>query len=229
MIRVTPGAQVDVVAPFFASESDIRGFLLEKSPWLLEKLKFFRQKTQSQGDSQGIFLNKKWESGQEFLFLGKKYALSVDAIGESDQSSTQLHFDGTKWQAKTPVSLSEKQRHQQIKERFLVWYRMQAKEILGSRVFHFARLMGVSPKTISVKSPKRLWGSCNYRKQSINLNWQIIMSPLEVIDYVIVHELCHLNVPNHSKVFWSGVGKVLPDYQRQRQWLKENQKDMLLP
>ncbi len=150
-------------------------------------------------------------------------------MGASHDSATRLSFDGARWQAAVPENLSGVRGQEQIKERFLLWYRMQAKEILGSRVFHYARVMGVSPKAISIKSQKRLWGSCNFRAQSIHLNWQIIMSPMEVLDYVVVHELCHLKVPNHSKLFWSSVAQVLPDYSKQRQWLKVNQREMRLP
>ena len=106
---------------------------------------------------------------------------------------------------------------------------MQAKEILGSRIFHYARKMQVEPKSISIKDQKRIWGSCQYRKQSINLNWRIVMSPLDVLDYVIVHELSHLVVPDHSKRFWRKVEDILPNYKQSRQWLKQNQRSMLLP
>lgn len=173
--------------------------------------------------------NKVFEHGQEFLFLGKRLQLEIAQYSPRDFESTELSFDGKLWRAAVPSELSREERQNQLKERFSIWYRMQAKEILGSRVFHYGRLMGVWPKEISIKTQKRLWGSCNFRKQKIHLNWQIVMSPLEVIDYVIVHELCHLTVPNHSKFFWRSVQKILPDYQNQRSWLKINQKEMMLP
>ena len=167
--------------------------------------------------------------GQELLFLGKKLQLEIAEYSPRDFQSTELSFDGQRWRAAIPLGLSREERERQLKERFLIWYRRQAREILGGRIFHYARLLGVWPKKISIKTQKRLWGSCNFRKQKIHLNWQIVMSPLETIDYVVVHELCHLQVPNHSPLFWSSVQKILPDYKSQRSWLKVHQKEMLLP
>ena len=170
----------------------------------------------------------KLEHGQEFLFLGKKLQLEIAEYSPRDFQSTELSFDGKGWRAAIPLTLSRQERERQLKERFFIWYRMQAKEILGGRIFHYARLMGVWPKEISIKTQKRLWGSCNFRKQKIHLNWQIVMSPPEVIDYVVVHELCHLTVPNHSQLFWHSVQKILPEYKSQRSWLRVNQKEMML-
>ncbi|WDC85678.1 M48 family metallopeptidase [Caloramator sp. mosi_1] len=66
-----------------------------------------------------------------------------------------------------------------------------------------------------------MWGSCS-SKGNINLNWRLVMMPLDVIDYVIVHELCHLKHPNHSKGFWNLVREFMPDFEGKRRWLKEN-------
>ena len=170
----------------------------------------------------------KLEHGQKFLFLGKRLQLEIAECSPRDFQSTELSFDGKRWKAAIPFALSPEERERQLKERFFIWYRMQAKEILGGRIFHYARQMDVWPKEISIKTQKRLWGSCNFRKQKIHLNWQIVMSPLEVIDYVVVHELCHLKVPNHSKLFWHSVQKIIPEYKSQRSWLRVNQEEMML-
>ena len=140
-----------------------------------------------------------------------------------------MTFDGFKWVVRIPRHLSLAERQEDIKERLIQWYRLQAKEILGGRVFHFARIMKLGPQEIHVKTQKRLWGCCNYHKQTISLNWQIVMAPLAVVDYVVVHELCHLKIPNHSKQFWQKVEEVLADYQRHRSWLKINAEEMVLP
>ena len=82
---------------------------------------------------------------------------------------------------------------------------------------------------VNVRTQRRIWGSCHPRTKKIFLNWQIIMAPIEVIDYVIVHELCHLLVANHSKRFWSKVARFKPDYKEQIRWLRSNAFDMVLP
>lgn len=174
-------------------------------------------------------MKKVFEHGQKFLFLGKRLQLEIAEYSHRDFQSTKLSFDGTRWMATVPFALSCHERECHLKERFLGWYRRQAEEILGGRVFHYARLMGVWPKEIAIKTHKSLWGSCNFRKQKIHLNWQIVMSPTEVIDYVVVHELCHLTVPNHSKLFWHSVQQILPDYKSHRAWLRIHQKEITHP
>ena len=87
--------------------------------------------------------------------------------------------------------------------------------------FLFARLMGVSYRNITIREQKTRWGSCSSEK-NLNFNWKLILAPPEVLDYVVVHELCHLKEINHSKAFWDEVGKVMPEYETYKLWLKEN-------
>ena len=157
--------------------------------------------------------------------MGKKYQLDVLQNGSR---SSRIVFDGNKWTVSLPNGLNPQECQARIKKELEKWYRLQAKEILGGRLFHYSRLMNAEPKRIVIKSQKRLWGSCNYRTQAIHLNWKIILSPLEVIDYVVVHELCHLFVPNHSKRFWTKVAKFIPDFKEQQKWLRTNFLDMSL-
>ena len=96
-----------------------------------------------------------------------------------------------------------------------------AKETITKRVSYFARLMGVSYRNITIREQKTRWGSCSSEK-NLNFNWKLILAPPEVLDYVVVHELCHLKEMNHSKAFWDEVGKVMPEYETHKLWLKEN-------
>ena len=221
MIQIDERSRVRVVVPFYARTPDIQRFLLSKSRWIVEKIKVKSRLAPAIGNQPYSQI----ETGAEFLFLGKKFPLELqeNQIESPDGKSplaVSLFFDGTKWRVLVPTILTTVQRHSQIKERLLIWYQMQAKEILGSRVFHYARIMGVEPKNITIKSPGRLWGSCNYRKQTIHLNWHIVMSPWEVLDYVIVHELCHLKEHNHSPAFWSLVAHAIPEYREARRELR---------
>ena len=151
--------------------------------------------------------------------MGKECSLN---IVEYNQKSVEINFDGSQWDIYLPQQTLQNGYAQAIKEKLIEWYRLQAKEILGGRVFHFARILGVEPQEIAVRTQKRLWGSCHPKNRKIHLNWQIVLSPREVIDYVVVHELCHLLVPNHSKQFWRKVEKVLSDFKQRRAWLREH-------
>ena len=138
-------------------------------------------------------------------------------------------FDGSQWLIRLPEVESGEPHRTHIRPKMIQWYQQQAKEIIGGRVWHYARIMNVQPQTIAIRNQRRIWGSCDYRKKSIRLNWQIVMTPLSVIDYVVVHELCHLAVPNHSPRFWRKVAQVIPDYLHRQKWLKDNAWELILP
>jgi predicted metal-dependent hydrolase len=116
-----------------------------------------------------------------------------------------------------------------IKRAMLAWYKQQAKEILGARLFSFSRRMRLEPRHVQIRTQKHIWGSCHHKRRSIHLNWQLVLTPFFVIDYVIVHELCHLIVPDHSRRFWQKVEEILPSYKADQKWLKDNALDLRLP
>ena len=97
----------------------------------------------------------------------------------------------------------------------------KALEYIPKRVSYFAKQIGVTYGRITIRNQKTRWGSCS-SKGNLNFNCLLMLTPPEVIDYVIVHELCHRKEMNHSGAFWAEVEKVLPDYKKQVKWLKEN-------
>jgi hypothetical protein len=219
-VSVDDRAAVKVASPFAMNERDIYRFIHEKAPWIVAKIKETKR-------NRDIVEQKEFGDGHEFLFLGRKYPVKVN---EADIKRSRILFDPTAgWSVSVPGGLTREQCRAQVKQKMLQWYLVQAKEILGGRIFHYSRLMAATPQKIAIRTQKRLWGCCDYRRQAIRLNWQIILSPMDVIDYVVVHELCHLKVPSHSKRFWNNVKKVMPDFQLQRRWLKTNHWDMVLP
>lgn len=204
-VTINDQAQIRVGAPLWVEEKRIEQFLRSKSSWISKK----------RGEASlrhNTLRRKTFTHGETFLFLGKEYPLNIRS---HQQKNVRISFDGTQWHVENgDVPL--------VKEKLVDWYRAQAKEILAGRVFHFARILGVEPKEIAVRTQKRLWGSCHPTSRKIHLNWQIVLSPLEVIDYVVVHELCHLLVANHSKQFWRKVEKAIPDFKERKAWLREH-------
>jgi predicted metal-dependent hydrolase len=96
----------------------------------------------------------------------------------------------------------------------------RAKMVFAERVAHYAPLIGVDYAKITVRRQKMRWGSCS-SKGNLNFNYRLMLAVPEVIDYVVVHEMCHLLHMNHSKEFWYSVEQILPDYKSRKQWLKE--------
>ena len=97
----------------------------------------------------------------------------------------------------------------------------KAKQVISQKVAHFAPLVGVSYGRITIRSQRSRWGSCS-GKGNLNFNCLLMLAPAQVVDYVVVHELCHRKEMNHSPRFWAEVESVFPEYRTAKQWLKEN-------
>ena len=110
---------------------------------------------------------------------------------------------------------------QKLTEQELEQLRDRAKELVTARVRYFAPIVGVTYTRITIRAQHTRWGSCN-GKGSLNFNCLLALTPPEVLDYVVVHELCHRKEMNHSPRFWQAVEGVLPDYKARREWLKAN-------
>ena len=100
-------------------------------------------------------------------------------------------------------------------------YRQAAKEYIPRRADYFAQRIGVSYERIRIAEQKTRWGSCSSRG-TLSFNWKLMLAPPKVLDYVVVHELCHLIEMNHSPRFWKLVEEIIPEYKEYRKWLKEN-------
>lgn len=218
-ITIDEKAQVLVRAPSYSAEKEIHAFIFEKSSWITSKLKA-ALKVKSKTET------RQFDHGYRFLFLGKNFPLQII---EKDVKRASIEFNGFKWICGIPRDLSPEQRRDIVKKKMVGWYRAQAQEVLGSRIFYYSRQMGIEPVKIAVRTQKRVWGNCEYRTRTIHINWQIILAPISVVDYVVVHEMCHMIVPNHSKKFWDKVESVLPNYKKEKLWLKDNYLNMLLP
>ncbi|MQY53614.1 MAG: DUF45 domain-containing protein, partial [Firmicutes bacterium] len=117
--------------------------------------------------------------------------------------------------------LSPKERKEIIKDALIKWYSSKSTEIIKQRINQYSKIMSVMPQEIKIKDQKKRWGSCS-KNGILRFNWRIAIAPISVVDYIVVHELCHLKVENHSADFWKLLSLVFPDYQRRREWLKNN-------
>lgn len=99
------------------------------------------------------------------------------------------------------------------------WYRDKAKEVISARIKYYQKFFSIAPADIKIREQKKRWGSCT-SKNELLFNWRSIMAKSHALDYIIVHEMCHMYYKNHSKDFWKLVSSVLPDYQIRKEWLR---------
>lgn len=126
-----------------------------------------------------------------------------------------------KFNLHVPTEFNIKINRDKIKIKIVVWYKEFALKTIEDRLPIFAAQLGLYPTEVKIRSYKSRWGAC--REDGIIIfNWRIIQAPVEITDYVIVHELCHLKFMNHSKQYWSLVESVYPNYKESRKWLKDN-------
>lgn len=108
-----------------------------------------------------------------------------------------------------------------LKTALVSWYRRMAHQTLREKTEYWGGIIGAHPSKITIRDPKTRWGSCS-AKAAISYSWRIITAPEEIIDYLVVHELCHLRIPNHSTQYWALLARYIPDYKERRRWLRQN-------
>ena len=159
-------------------------------------------------------------SGHGFKYLGRTYRLKVyrNGTGQTALRNGRLEV----W-----TSRNAKEKSNDIKQSLIDWYQRRAEEKFQERLKVYQKKVGISVSSLRLKDMKTKWGSCT-SKGKITLNWRLIFAPTRIIDYVVVHELCHLVCHDHSRRFWSKVMRLLPDYESRREWLKQNEHSLTL-
>ncbi|MFH1564046.1 MAG: SprT family zinc-dependent metalloprotease [Nitrospirota bacterium] len=189
----------------------IEKLLLKKRLWIHNKQNLVKERyAQTQP--------KKFVHGEEFLYLGNTYRLyivaenAVPLPGKPVPGEPVLFDEGFRL---SKAYLSE------ARKLFSDWYRKQAYQKIKERVDWYAHLFGLKYNKFGITNAQKRWGSCN-AKNNLHFSLRLIMAPLSVIDYVVIHELAHIKEKNHSKRFWDRVRTMIPDYQESKRWLREN-------
>lgn len=200
-ITITPKAEIIVRAPIGLSDEVIFDIVLKKRGWIKDKI------VQISSIKEKAFV-----PGEIFPFLGANYILQ----SSSSRNSIGINSD----QLEIPESFLG-----DAEKKLIEWYKKEALIILPERCANLSDNTKIRYSSIRITSAKRRWGSCGHRG-NINLSWRLAMCPIEVIDYVIIHELTHIEVRNHSKLFWDKVEELMPEYRNQELWLRKNSRSM---
>jgi len=211
--------KVEVVAPLRAAEHKIHQFVQTKQQWIIQTLaKIAANSLHHKKMAPAVYGH-----GAEIPYRGVSYKLSVQP---SKLKRIKIEF-GPEFTAHMPEALLVKDHSAEIKDALIRWMKKESKV----QVEHFVRLHAerkqLFPQTIKIKTQKSRWGSCGIHND-ININWLLVIAPPEVLEYVVVHELCHIRIRNHSAHFWDLVGEHLPDYKARRGWLKKHGSSLMM-
>ena len=190
-----------VRAPYYVNTSTIMGFVEEKQNWL-------QRQCSAVVAAKSKFFKITMSEGDIVKFLGEDYTINLCEVDSIILFGTYI---------KVPFAYSCAQ--------LTAWLKEKALALLQKRVSYYSIVMGVLPKEVKISGARTRWGSCSFNN-NINLAWHLIMCPLAVIDYVVVHELSHITNKSHDRAFWQRVAEILPNYREQEKWLKTNRKLM---
>jgi hypothetical protein len=223
--RKTLGLQVKqgkviVRAPDFLTDKQIHSFINEKSAWVKAKVDF--QKLQPE------LLPPSFIQGCSLLIHGERKNLTI-----AYQSRAQILNLSNEFCVILPIrnrmvndQLSSIEISQEkVKKQLEKWFKEQATSYLSTRLAELSEQTQLLPKSFKIRQYKARWGSCNNRGE-LSFNYLLMMAPFWVVDYVIVHELCHLRHLNHSKEFWRLVAQHSPNFQQAQDWLKNHQRQL---
>jgi len=206
-ITVLKNGEVILRTPYHTSMADLQHFAISKTPWIIDKLK-------------RVEVNQAKNQSKEntIRFMGEDYLIQVEpspllrnrGFCELAERTLSIYV---------PSNLTPKKQNIIIKSILENWYQTMAAEIFTERADIYAAQLNLKFQSIKLADPKRRWGSCD-KHGRIMFSWRAVMLPLELIDYLIIHELCHILHFDHSKLFWHAVEKILPDYKIHRKQLR---------
>lgn len=198
-ITVDQDGSLLLSAPEGSVERDLRAFVREKRYWVYTKL---AEKAQLQRQVP----RKEFVDGEGFLYLGRSYRLKLVA----DQQEPVRLLNGR--------FLLRRELAEQGREQFIAWYSARGRDWLSARASEHASRLEVAPAGVKVQDLGYRWGSCG-KGGWLYFHWKTMLLPRPIAEYVVIHELAHLNVPHHAPEFWRRLERALPDYERRKGWL----------
>ncbi|MCA1065784.1 SprT family zinc-dependent metalloprotease [Rossellomorea sp. AcN35-11] len=196
--------QIEVHAPKGTQDEAVFRLLEDKWELILEK----SQERKDRLEGPQI---KSYAQGEPFLYLGKSYPIEVHHDPGTGQDYVAFTGDTLHIHVKEPDD-------DRIKQALKRYYYQQCKTLVEKSITSHQQHFKMKPRSIRISDSKTTWGTCDARRQ-LTFNWKLAMAPMDVIDYVVIHEMCHMVHLNHDRSFWRLVGKINPDYKEKERWL----------
>jgi len=203
-LQIKEDGKIVVYVPHRTPEGEIERFFEKHRSWIIKKI---AEKEGRIGRPESSFL-----PDEKFFYLGEAYPLEIH---EGIEGGRPLTLSFGKF-------ILSQDCIEKARDLFIAWYTKEAKDRLAERVDYYSNRFQLFPKGLKITSAKSRWGSCS-RDNRLCISWRIMMAPLSVIDYILIHELVHIKEKNHSRKFWNCVGALLPDYKKDRRWLRDHE------
>ncbi len=201
-LQISKGAKLTVRAPIGISQKDIESIVEKKRSWIEKKTKDFQEQENNKPMAS-------YEDGSVFYYLGFQIKLVINKEKNPVFRFSDEGFYISEGALENAPFLF----------RFFYWE--QSKRLFTKKAIDLSKKMGVQFNELKISNAKRIWGSCS-RKGNLNINWRLLLAPVYVIDYILIHELSHRFEMNHSQRFWNIVARFDPNYMQSEKWLKEN-------
>jgi len=200
-IYVEPDGRITVRAPRNLDLYKINNIIDMKRPWIYRGLAELKELNRTK-------VRRSFVNGEGYLYLGRSYRLKIEKNLNLPLSLTQGFF------------MLDESQTRKARQHFINFYKEKGRKHIAGRVDYFKRKIGVEPKPTRIMELKKRWASRS--RTGLNFHWKIMLAPISVIDYVVVHELAHLKREDHSLDFWEIAESVLPDYAERKNWLRLN-------
>lgn len=204
-----------VLAPKGIAKRDLQALLQARRQWVSAKLSQQQQRIASRP-------RYRYQAGERLPYLGGQLTL---AIANGTRAACVRDADLLRVRLS---SRSRKSATEQVYQSVAQWYRHDALRLLEAKTQQLCRATELQCKGVNIRATRSKWGHCT-SDGYIQYNWQIVLAPMAVVDYLVAHEVSHLRHHNHSRAFWQQVHAICPDYQRQRIWLREQGHRLILP
>jgi len=215
--------EIVVRVPYSKPHKEIESLLGQKISWILKK-----QREISHGEKKIEISKPVYTEGSALPYLGKNYRIQVKILESQKENSKQVEKNSLVH--KNELFLFNIQENQdfndEVRNLYENWLYHKAKIIFKDKVHIFSKVMGTKPNKVVIKNLKNRWASIT-KNNDINLNVNLIKAPPEIIDYIIIHELCHFKIKGHSYNFWNLLRRYFPDYPKFIKWLNINRKNLL--
>jgi hypothetical protein len=206
-IVVERNGKIVVRAPAALPDERIEDIIEAKRYWIYKTLAEWR-------DLNATRVLREFRNGEGFLYLGRSYRLLLVATQEQPVDLK----DGRFCLRRDVVDRGDVEAAQAA---FRDYYVLRGQQRIAQRVNYYSPKAGVQPKGLDVRDLGYRWASCSARGK-IAFHWKCMMAPPKIIDYIVVHELCHMHRGDHTAAFWNEVDKILPDYEERKEWLRKN-------